>query len=228
MNLKVLISLITLNGAFFSIIIDVLKRKNINYVNYYTCNSVFQQIRQQKEMIDSNFLSKFTEVQQTKSLHFKTAIIIDAICPNWSRLFDENSMHRTPENWIIMTNNLSEARNVILKYPFEVNSDLTVVLKISHNYYKLYEMYHSGFYTNGKLCIRNIGFWMNGSMDMDCKKRMDMDGVILKCMVVITQPIYGETFEEYLDRSRHGSDDSLHKLKYFTLLKYLRDMYNFR
>lgn len=228
MKLVVLFFLVILNRALFSVIVDVLKRKNINYVTYFACNSVFQQIRQQKQMIHSNFLSKFTEAHQTKSFHFKTAIIIDASCPNWSQFLGDNSIFRTPESWLIISTNLSETQNVILNYPFEVNSDLNVVLKITKNQYKLYEIYNSGFHTNGQLYIRNIGSWINGSMHIENERRMDMHGVILKCMVVITQQIYGETFEEYLERSRHGSDDSLHKLKYYTLLKYLRDMYHFR
>ncbi|KAJ2948574.1 hypothetical protein O0L34_g7827 [Tuta absoluta] len=136
------------------------------------------------------------------------------------------SIFKSPFVWFIFTVNLTEIENTLVQYPIEIDSNVIVILKTTENAYHLFEMYNTGFYTRGKFFVEPIGYW-NSSLHLKRRRRTDLSGVTLKATVVVTQSIVNETFEDYVERSKLSKSDTLHKLKYFTLLKYLRDMYQF-
>lgn len=228
MNIK--LYLIFLNQFFScaksSVIIDVLKNKNIYFISVFTCH-VNQQITFLKSLnLHGIKLNNMKYNLTSNNSHFKSGIIVNTTCENWMHIVE--SLNQEYLNWIIYTKDYTLTIELISQYPFEINSDVIIILQKGNNNFELYEYYNSGFFTNGNKYVKNIGYWNPTGFKLQNANRFNMSDVVLKCMVVVTQPIIGELFEEYLERSRQTAVDSLHKLKYFTLLKYLRDMYHFR
>ncbi|KPJ04064.1 Glutamate receptor delta-2 subunit, partial [Papilio xuthus] len=55
----------------------------------------------------------------------------------------------------------------------------------------------------------------------------NLQGASLKCVSVITDRLKNETYMHFLEQSKHDKTDTLHKLKFYTVIRYLQDMYNF-
>ncbi|KAG6450986.1 hypothetical protein O3G_MSEX006868 [Manduca sexta] len=111
------------------------------------------------------------------------------------------------------------------QHPIEIDSDTTIADK-TENVYDLYEIYNTGFKKNGIFKTVHIGDWRSSLNIEHPKRRNDLSGVVLSCPVVVLKKLEEETFEHYLMQATHVGFDSLHKLKYITLLNYLKDMYN--
>ncbi|XP_049876616.1 glutamate receptor-like [Pectinophora gossypiella] len=161
--------------------------------------------------------------------YHKIGLILNTSCDNWDSIFDnmdESVMLKNSFKWFIITENLLETRNVLSQYPIEIDSDVIIIYREEEKFYRFYEAYTTGFYTHGSFYVKRIGYW-NSSLHLEDKRRTNLSGVLLKAMVVVTQKVVNETFEDYVERSKLSKSDTLHKLKYVTLLKYLRHMYNF-
>nr|AXY83450.1 putative ionotropic receptor 64a [Conopomorpha sinensis] len=215
------------------IIIDILKLKNTKNAVFTYCNHE-EKLTMQKKLMD-NFingnaipngrnLSKFF----AKSIP-KIGVILNTSCTGWERVISDNKIiYKTPYKVIVSTQNLSETVNIISVLPVEVDSDITVLHEKQRNQYDVYEVFNTGYYTNGSFQVNFIGNVLHNKMSLKIIKRMNMSGVVLKCMNVVTGNIKGETFRHYLEISKEVKTDSINKLKFYTLLKYLRDIYHFR
>nr|AXF48861.1 ionotropic receptor IR30 [Lobesia botrana] len=169
-----------------------------------------------------NNTSRFIQTSQ-----YRVGIILKTSCTNWTTVFehfDSNLFKKSKYSWFIFTDDFSSTSETLSTYPIEIDSDITIISQ-TENYYYLYEVYNTGYYKNGRFRVEHVGYWYY-KLWVQPNKRMDLSGVKLKSTVVVTHNIEHETFEEYLSMAR-PEVDSLHKLKYFTLLMYLTDMYNF-
>nr|QIJ45770.1 ionotropic receptor [Glyphodes pyloalis] len=57
--------------------------------------------------------------------------------------------------------------------------------------------------------------------------KRDLQGLVMRTPVVVTDKVTGETFEEHINKPKSNQVDSLHKLKFIALLNYICDIYNF-
>lgn len=219
-----------------SIISNILKQKHVNYLTVIGCD-LNQDIFFHKQMMLTgtklaHINSKNVEKQyQYDKSYFKSAFVLMSSCSNWTRILHNingKSKFKILETWLVITTKLSETIQELSLHPIEVDSDFLILLTTGKNTYQLYEIYNSGFYTNGSVHVNNIGFW-NGTLVMSSPKRIDMSGVVLKAMAVVNDPKpVNETLDHYLDRSQPTPVDNINKLKYFIVLQYLHDMYKFR
>lgn len=214
-----------------SLIIEFIKFKEVNNLYTLSCHSqekilfhkIFNYNNVQAAVLDIN--------QSSKNIPYSyntIGVIVNSLCDDWGQIlnyFPPEIAFKNQFKWAIFTNDLLPVFNTLANYSIEVDSDVTIAVKIG-NAYELYEVFHKGC-PRGELTIRNVGFW-NTSLYMDAKHRRDMTGVVIKSPVVITDKVARETFLDYLSKRKKNQVDSLHKLKFFALLNYIREMYNFR
>lgn len=219
----------------FSVLNKIFKHDNINNAVNFHCNNANREITIWKmftanQVKTSSFRIKYNTSFAIPYYYPRIGMILNTSCNNWFTVLDNlraTSMFKSPFKWFIMAEDFNSTVTVLSQYPIEIDSDITIIEKTTGKMFNLYEMYNTGFYTSGQVKVEMIGIW-NSSLRMERRRRMDFTGVKLKCTVVITQKVVNETFEAYTERSKLSKSDTLHKLKYFTLLQYLRDMYNMR
>lgn len=233
--LKVLFLLLPLANS--TVIVDILKQKSINNLISFDCNELKSKALYHKMMNENGIRMRSLDIGNTAEdisippEHTRIALVLSTSCDGWSKildLLDHKNIFKRRFAWLVVTENISDTTNVLTEYPIEIDSDVTILHRVEEKLYQLYEAYNTGFYTHGGFIVKRIGTWTVSQSYFRPIKRMDLSGVVLKTMVVITHRLMNETVLEYLAQSRKSSFDSLHKLKYFTILKYLRDMYNFR
>nr|AST36232.1 putative ionotropic receptor IR64a [Hedya nubiferana] len=233
MNLITYSTLLTIfSTAEIYLIKDVFKYKNLNVGTLFHCSNPENVINLQRFLnkIDLRVSSirmggNTSRFKQTSGI--RVGIIIKTSCDNWTQvfeLFNSNLFKKAQYSWLIFADDVSSTSEELLTYPIEVDSDVTIISQ-SEKFFNFYEVYNTGYYTNGRYHVEPVGHWYN-KLWMKPHRRTDLSGVVLKSPVVVTHNIDHQTFEEYVSRSKPELD-SLHKLKYFTLLKYLREMFNF-
>lgn len=217
------------------LLIDLFNHNNIyNIVNFH-CNRPEYLVSMQKlfnnnKILVANLKTNGSGSYKISHSYKKLGVVLNTSCDGWQMAFQLISMEdvfKSPFNWFITTENLTATVDILSHYPIEVDSEVTVIYKTGENIFELYEVYNTGFFTHGRFVIKKIGYW-DSKLWIEKRNRTDLIGVTLKCTVVVTQRVANETFEEYVERSKLSKSDTLHKLKYFTLLKYLRDMYSIR
>ncbi|CAH2242305.1 jg25219 [Pararge aegeria aegeria] len=161
----------------------------------------------------------------------KIGVILDTSCEFWSTSlgFIDESYFGSSYIWLIRTDDLASTVATLSKFPIEINSDVILITRSGEKYmFELHEVYNKGFYTKGSFVVNHVGHW-DSKLYLKKKKRYDLMGVVLKCVVVVVDPIINQTFEHYLEQTRPEDSivDSLHKLKFFTLVKYLANIFNF-
>nr|UVB79162.1 ionotropic receptor 64a [Heortia vitessoides] len=221
-----------LNFAYFSefsVVTDVLNEKGVSEVININCYNkdtiLWQKLFNYKNIKTANFHPK-RQLSKLSLNHIKTGIIINTLCLDWKhalKAFPED-IFKSRFVWIVITDDLLSTANVLSNYPIEIDSDVTIILKSRGNY-ELYEVYHID-YSKGTFSIREIGNW-NSTLHMTNVGRRDVSGLIIKFTVVVTEKIVNETLKQYLSRPRNYKIDSLHKLKFYELINYIRDLYNF-
>lgn len=222
------------SSSLTKVLVDILKHKNIYQAVIFNCNvTIADQVLSYHTMnnfgIMLSYKSTISNQTDFSSNFHKQGVVLHSSCQEWDTIFqDKTTLFRSPYSWFIFTENLSLASHSLSQLPIEVNSDFTVLKRIGHNMYEIHEVYNTGFHTKGHFVIKSSGYWDNSKLTVENVKRSNLSGVVLKCMVVITENIAHETIEQYVEKSRHTGFDTLHKLKYFTMLKFLRDMYKFR
>ncbi|XP_045777707.1 ionotropic receptor 75a-like isoform X1 [Maniola jurtina] len=216
-----------------SIILDILKFKNIENCFIFNCYNNYNIVSIQKVFNDNNIkVSSFTSDTRPKQTGYsKIGFILDASCEFWNTTFGliDETYFRRSYTWLIKTDNLVSTASILSKFPFEINSDVILITKSAEpNLFYLHEAYNQGFYTKGSFLVTKIGLW-DSKLYLNQKKRTNLTGVVLKCVVVVIDPIINQTFEHYLENTRPEDSkvDSLHKLKFFTLIKYLGSIFNF-
>lgn len=219
----------------FSVLTKIFKYENIyNAVNFH-CDNPSTEISILKmfaanQIKTSSFHTKNTTSFAIPYYYPRIGMIVNTSCTNWFTVLDNlkaTDIFKSPFKWFIIAEDFNSTIGVLSQYPIEINSDVTIIKKIDDNIFNLHEVYNTGFYTSGRLKVERVGRW-DSSLRMEKRRRTDLTGVKMKCTVVITQKVMNETFETYTERSKLSKSDTLHKLKYYTLLKYLRDMYNMR
>lgn len=219
----------------FSVLTKIFKYENIyNAVNFH-CNNANSEIAIHKMFAANQIKTSSIHTQYNTSFaipHYypRIGMILNTSCNNWFTVLDNlraTAIFKSPFKWFVIAEDFNSTIGVLSQYPIEIDSDITIIKKINNNTFNLHEMYNTGFYTSGQLKVEKIGRW-DSSLRLEKRRRTDLSGVKLKCTVVITQKVMNETFEAYTERSKLSKSDTLHKLKYYTLLKYLRDMYNMR
>ncbi|CAK1550720.1 unnamed protein product [Leptosia nina] len=169
-----------------------------------------------------------TSLIKKSSIHSKVAVLIDTNCENWEQSFDMFDEPFTNSYWIFKSTNLSLTTDILSHYPIEFNSDLNI-LSSEDNEYKIYEFYNTGFYKNGSFIRNEIGYVNSlGQLFMSARRSKLLTDVNLKLLVVYPDAINGTTFQSFLNVEKKSQIDSLHKLKFYMLKLYLRDMYKFK
>lgn len=219
------------------VLVDILRHKNIFQAVIFDCSTILEnQVSNLQTINHYGVKISYKKIFPNKTdtyipcNFYKLGIAIDSSCEGWVTIFqnlDHAAIFRSPYFWFIFTEDLSGTFDTLSQFPIEVNSDVTVLNRNGFKY-DIHEVYNTGYYTKGHFFTQRLGYWENSKLVIRETKRMNFSGVVLKCMVVITKNVAGETIEQYVEGSRHTGFDTLHKLKYFTMLKYLRDMYKFR
>ncbi|XP_046969931.1 ionotropic receptor 75a-like [Vanessa cardui] len=219
-----------------SIYIDIFKSKNLENAVMFHCQNLSKVVLNQKVFFANNIkiTSLKTELNFTNIGYFghsKLGFIVDTACTSWYSIFEiiDKRFFKRSYTWLIYTNNLISTSNTLSQYPIDINSDFILIKKSGrNNFYYLYEVFNNGFYTHGSFVVDYLGYW-NQKLYANQNIRTNLTGVVLKCAVVVLDPIVNQTFEHYLEYTKPGVIvDSLHKLKFYTLIKYLENMYNYR
>nr|ARO70551.1 antennal ionotropic receptor IR7d.3 [Dendrolimus punctatus] len=219
-------------------IINILQYKNINNVNIIHCDKSFDIITAHKmfaqNKMRTGFLNIGDDVTRNINKHNPTiGIVLNTACESWKDTFDNidtTNSFRYPFVWLIITNDVSATVNVLSQYPIQVDADVTIMYKSNDTKetFELYETFNTGFNSNGTFQVQYKGPWNSTKNKTNIfLTRMDLTGVLIKVTVVVTRNIINETIEESLVNGAKDGMDSLHKLKFFMILKYIQDMYNF-
>lgn len=216
----------------FAIVLDIFKHNNIQHGVALNSKTKIV-ISSYDNLLRFSSWSKNTSSIAIPHSYQKVGVILCTSCEGWHNVLDSLDMataFRSPFNWIIVTEDLEETSKVLSQYPIEVDSDIIIIYK-KDGEYSLYEIYNTGFALHGKVVVRKIGFW-NNSLYIVRKNRRDLKGLVLRATLVITknQRVVHETFIEFLEREQPSltTVDSIHKLKYYEILKYYRDIFNIR
>ncbi|XP_061384054.1 ionotropic receptor 75a-like [Danaus plexippus] len=226
----------SLHAMASPVIIDILKLKSIQNCIIFNCNENHKAKSLQKVLLKNNFRiltvkSDFKSKYFSHYGHSKIGFVLDTSCDFWYVILDkiDTQLLGGSHTWLVQTDDLSGTVSLLSKYPIEVNSDFIIIskdIKRSNMFY-LHEIYNKGFYTNGSSVVKSLGYF-ESRLTMKRNSRIDLSGVVLKCVVVVLDPIVNQTFKQYLDNAKPGIVDSLHKLKFYVLLKYLEDLCKFR
>nr|QEI46868.1 ionotropic receptor 64a [Galleria mellonella] len=216
-----------------SFITDFLLYKHLNNAVIFHCNKPKDILFIQKLFHKNDIQVLTLEVENHKSYQIsnyksKVGVIVDASCDSWPLIFNEFSTEKLFKSsfiWAVMTEDLSSTTHVLYQQPIDIDSDVVIAYR-NGKIYDLYEVYNTGYYSNGIYKLRKVGHW-NDTLHVWKSPRYDMSGVILKCPLVITEKVVNETYEDYLIRPKKSQIDSLHKLKFFTVLMYLQEMFNY-
>lgn len=216
----------------FSLIEQIFKNNYIHDGVFIHCHNNSQIIVLQKAFNDAGI-----KMLAVKDDHFgkyrlnikktKVGIVLDASCNGWIYVFENflNSNNRRI-NWIVNTNNLNSTTRILSQLQLRMDSNVLLINNNSRGF-NLYEVYNTGFKRNGIFVVRDVGFW-NSSLFTREQSRYNLKGTILNCVSVITEHLKNETYMHFLEASRHDRTDTLHKLKFYTVIRYLQEMYNFR
>lgn len=219
-----------------SIFIDIFKSKSIENGVILHCHNNYKLVLIEKAFHESNIKVSSLKTGRNSShigyfSHSNIGFIVDASCEYWYQIFENsyNRFFRRSYTWLIETSNLADTKNILSNFPIEINSDFILISKDNKSgIYYLYELFNRGFYTHGSFVINYLGYWdVKLHVNQSCRK--DLTGVVLKCPLVILDQVVNQTFKHYLSNTKPGFIvDSLHKLKFYTLLKYLQHIYNYR
>lgn len=236
MNLFAIVFILDFCSAtILPVYLEILKSKNIENAVLFHCSANNDILLNQKIFNEKNVrVTSFRTVNFTllpNIGNFKIAFMLDTRCSLWEFILStvDERFFRGSCTWLVYTDDLRGTVVTLSKYPVDINSDFIVITKDDFKkVYNLFEVFNKGFYTNGSFVIAKLGY-LDTELHMTPSKRVDLTGVVLKSVVVVIDPIVNETFEHYLDHTKPGVlVDSLHKLKFYTLIKYLRNIYNFR
>nr|QEE82786.1 ionotropic receptor 64a [Conogethes pinicolalis] len=209
--------------------IDILRFKDVNNVYYLNCHN--EEIMNHKIFNDNNFQAASLNANlgsiKIPYSYNRMGIMLNTSCSNWTRAFNNvpsNIAFKYQFKWIVFTDDLLKTANILTNYSIDIDSDFTIVVK-NKDVYDLYDYYVKN-YANETFSIKKVGYW-NRILHMNKVHRRDLTGLTIKSPVVVIDKLVQETFEEYLSKPKNYIVDSLHKLKFVALLKYIRDIYNF-
>ncbi|XP_026740553.1 ionotropic receptor 75a-like isoform X2 [Trichoplusia ni] len=226
--------LLTFTIADVSIIIDLFKHKNIKNGIIFHChdqhlmNNVHR-ILNDNDIFMTSAKTGFDTYKVTKS-YPKVGVILNTACEGWTAVLDSGKFPFQDYFFLIFTEHLSHTTDILSDYPVEVDSDLI----IAHNALQLvnfYEVYNTGFKFNGTFNVKHIGHW-NSSLFLKASDRRNLQGVFVKTAVIIlsSPKIVNQTIEQYMEKPIKSQIkvDTVHRMKYFIMMKFMRDMFNIR
>lgn len=227
--------LLTLSITDVPLIIDIFKHKNIKngaifhcYDNYFL-NVMHKMFNGHDILIASAKIDHNVTYSVPKS-YPRVGLVIDTACEGWISVLDSSTTTFQGSSYIIITEHLSVTADTLSRYPVEVDSDVILANKINETF-NLYEVYNTGFTFKGKYNIRMIGRW-SSSLFINESKRWDLQGAFVKTAVVILSSprLANQTIEQYMEKPIKSQIDvdTVHRMKYFIILKFMRDMYNIR
>lgn len=227
--------LLTFSLSDVSLLIDIFKYKNIKNGVIFHCydkhivNSVHKVFNDNGIRVANAEVYYNATFNVTKS-YPKVGIVMDTGCEGWTSILDTKTLSFQEYSFVIISKHLSEATDVFSRYPVEVDSDVIIAHKMDTTF-NLYEVYNTGFRYNGNYNVRKIGHW-NSSLFIKDSDRKDLQGVCVKTAVVIlaSPKIVNQTIEQYMEKPIKSQIevDTVHRMKYFLMLKDMRDMYNIR
>lgn len=214
-------------------IVDILNHKYISNAVFFHCYEkqivagVHKRFNQYNIRITTANISTKYPLNISRYTHEKSAIIIDTACGGWKIVLDSESISFQNYSFVVMTEHLTSTVNTLARYPIQIDSDVTVAHK-NEGKINLYEVFNTGFHYNGTFKVVNLGFW-NSSLFVKERDRKNLHGLKIKIAAIIlpTSELRNETVEQYLENAR-SKFDTVHRIKFFILLKYMRDMYNIR
>ncbi|XP_075981762.1 ionotropic receptor 75a-like [Anticarsia gemmatalis] len=224
--------LITFSIAEIPFVIDILNHKYLNYVVMFHCydNKVTNNIHRLFNEHDIRISTvKIGKSKNNVSPYFRTrsAIIIDSACEGWSTVLNSSTISFQNYSFIVFSEMLPTTTEILSHYPIQVDSEVTVAYKTNYSRIDLYEVYNTGFHFNGTFNVVKVGFWKGGSLFLKASNRKNLQGLRIRLATVIlpTPKVVNETVEQHLEKAR-TKVDTVHRIKFFILLKYMRDMYN--
>ncbi|PZC86964.1 hypothetical protein B5X24_HaOG200630 [Helicoverpa armigera] len=227
--------LLTLSVTEVPLVIDILKHKNIKNAVLFQCYNNHFVSGVHKIFNENNVLIASSKIISNGTYiipldHKNTGIVVDTSCEGWNSVLDSRTVSFKDYSFIIIAEHLSPILEALSRYPILVDSDVIVAHKLNQSY-NLYEVYNTGFKLKGKYVIRLLGHW-NSSLYIEDLNRWDLGGAFVKTAVVVINPtkLTNQTTEQYMEKPirMQVKVDTVHRMKFFILLKYMRDMYNFR
>ncbi|CAG9795895.1 unnamed protein product [Diatraea saccharalis] len=212
-------------------VLDFFKERGVKYVINANCNNqakiIWHKLFNENNIIGASIDIDNANVKELVYTHNKLGIFLNTSCEDWSEAFNNfpgNIYFKSSFTWLIYTEDIVSTTNVLSNYSIEIDSDVTVISKFNDNY-KFYEVFHTDYFY-GKFYVRYVGYWKK-NLKLNKIDKRSLTGLSIKCFVVVTVKLENETFEQYLYQPKNYTGDSIHRLKFVTLLNHIRDMYNF-
>ncbi|KAF9410458.1 hypothetical protein HW555_010460 [Spodoptera exigua] len=225
--------LLTLSVADVSLVIDIFKLKNIKNGVIFHCYDSYvvsnvHRILNEHDILMASAKIDYNTTYNVAESYPKVGLIIYTVCQGWTSVLDSENISFQGNSYVIITEDLSGTTEVLSRYPIEVDSDVIVAHKINQTF-KLYEVFNTGSKYRGTYNVREVGLW-NSSLVINASNRWNLQGVFVKTAVIIlTLPkIVNQTIEQYMEKPIKSQIDvdTVHRMKYFIMLKFMRDMYN--
>lgn len=209
---------------------DIFEHKYLNNGLFLNCQRNMITIEMQKVFFINNIRMNTLKIGDShrviKNSLSRLGIFVNTSCDGWNDYV--NNMNVTdkfqfPCTWIFITDDIATTVNVLSNFSLGIDSDVTIVDKDD-----LYDVYNTGFKNNGRLIVTKYAPRNKVIKVRERENRNDLSDVQLKCAVVVISNTVIENIEQYIkNESETKMLDSIHRLKYLTVLEYLKDMYNF-
>ncbi|XP_022814794.1 glutamate receptor ionotropic, delta-1-like [Spodoptera litura] len=225
--------LLALSLADVRLVIDIFKLKNIKNGIIFHCYDNYVVSNVHKILNEQDILMASTKIDYNVTYNIaksypRVGLVIDTSCEGWTSVLDSDTISFQEYSFIVITEDLSGTTEILSQYPIEVDSDVIVAHKINQTF-NLYEVFNTGTKYRGTYNVRKVGLW-NTSLLIDSLNRWNLQGVFVKTAVIIltTPRIVNQTIEQYMEKPIKSQIDvdTVHRMKYFIMLKFMRDMYN--
>lgn len=228
-------------GQLLNLLCDFTTNKNVHNLLIFTCDEFPEDINLYKMLNKNNIFINTIDIEKSpideKVFNIfvgKMGIIVSSKCNNYEQIlsiditkniFNENYF------WLIIGDNVysNYNLNVLNKSKIDINSEVNFVQENG----EIFEIYNTGKLNGGVLKILPLGVW-NVRLKYFIRdkrykyiKRIDMSGVRLNSMIVITKKLQQKFYKNYLTERVDTHIDSMHRYHYVLLL-HLRDIYNYR
>lgn len=227
--------LATLSVVDIQFSIDILNHKYVYNVVMFHCynniitNTVLKLFNQQGIRVATASIGNDSAYYIPPYYRSKSGIIIDASCNGWTAVLNSSTMSFQNYSLIIITECFVTTTDILSNYPIQVDSDVTIAHKKDRSF-ELYEVYNTGYHYNGTFNIIKVGHWdPESSLCSTRSDRKNLQGLRIKVAAIIlpSPKLENETVEQYMEKAR-TKVDTVHRMKFFILLKYMRDLYNIR
>lgn len=227
--------LLALSVTDVRLVIDIFKLKNLKNGVIFHCFDNYVVSNVHKVLNEHGILVASAKIDYNVTYNVATSypkvgLVIDAACERWTSVLDSDTISFQGYSFIIITEDVTGTTEMLSQYPIEVDSDVIVAHKINQTF-NLYEVFNTGTKYRGTYNVRKVGHW-NTSLFINSPNRWNLQGIFVKTAVIIltTPRIVNQTIEQYMEKPIKSQIDvdTVHRMKYFIMLKFMRDMYNIR